>query len=67
MYALSILIQWVFRSAIRNGKKIKIYIPSERMRYLLKEWIQNLYEGNDLKNINYVATREVGRKKGKKK
>ena len=38
-YALSEMIQWVWRSAIRNGEKIYIYIPSERMRNLLKNWL----------------------------
>ena len=39
-FALSELIQWVWRSAIRNGQKISIYIPSERMRNLLKDWME---------------------------
>lgn len=39
-YALSELIQWIFRSALRDGKEITIYIPSKRMRNLLKEWIE---------------------------
>ena len=34
-FALSEMLQWIFRSAIRNDKSIKIYIPSERMRNLL--------------------------------
>jgi hypothetical protein len=38
-YALSELIQWMFRSAIRNNKPIQIYIPSERMRKLLISWL----------------------------
>ena len=38
-WALSELIQWVFRSAIREGNNINIYIPSERMRNLLIEWL----------------------------
>ena len=38
-YALSELIQWMFRSAIRENKPINIYIPSERMRRLLQEWL----------------------------
>jgi hypothetical protein len=38
-FALSELIQWIWRSAIRNGEKIYIYIPSERMRNLLIEWL----------------------------
>ncbi|MEI6296337.1 MAG: hypothetical protein WCO84_01650 [bacterium] len=40
MYALSEMIQWIFRSAIRNGKPIKIYIPSQRMRELLVAWLK---------------------------
>lgn len=38
-YALSEMIQWIWRSAIRNGEHITIYIPSHRMRRLLIEWI----------------------------
>lgn len=41
-YALSELIQWVWRSAIRNGKDITLYIPSSRMRGLLKGWLADL-------------------------
>ena len=39
-YALSELIQFIYRSAIRDGKPITVYIPSKRMRELLKEWIK---------------------------
>lgn len=39
LYALSELIQWIFRSAIRKGEDINIYIPSLRMRTLLKEYL----------------------------
>lgn len=39
LYALSDLIQWVFRSAIREGEEISIYLPSERMRKLLKDYL----------------------------
>ena len=38
-YALSELIQWVFRSSIRNHKPIYIYIPSQRMRTLFLDWL----------------------------
>ncbi len=41
-YALSELIQWIWRSAIRDGKDINIYIPSKRMRELLKNWLENI-------------------------
>lgn len=38
-YALSELIQWIFRSQLREKKPINLYIPSERMRRLLKDWL----------------------------
>lgn len=38
-FALAELIQWIWRSAVRNGEKIYLYIPSERMRNLLKKWL----------------------------
>lgn len=38
-YALASLIQWVFRSRIRNGQPIWVYVPSSRMRELLKAWL----------------------------
>ena len=41
-YALSELIQWVFRSAIRDGKPISIYIPSSRMRLLFENWLDEI-------------------------
>jgi hypothetical protein len=40
-WALSELIQWLFRSAIRQKEEIELYIPSERMRKLLIEWLNN--------------------------
>lgn len=44
-YALSVMVQWIWRSAIRDGKEIWIYIPSRRMRTLLMQWI------DDVKNM----------------
>jgi hypothetical protein len=40
LYALSELVQWVFRSAIRDDKPIDLYIPSNRMKKLLTEWLE---------------------------
>lgn len=40
LYALSMLVQFIFRSAIRNGEQITLYLPSKRMRYLLQSWLQ---------------------------
>ena len=38
-WALSEMIQFIYRSAIRDNKPIYCYIPSSRMRNLLKEYI----------------------------
>ena len=39
-FALSEMLQFIWRSAIRDGKEIWVYIPSIRMRNLLKQWIK---------------------------
>ncbi len=41
IYALSCMIQWIFRSRIRDGEPIEIYIPSQRMRKLLQMWLDD--------------------------
>jgi hypothetical protein len=44
-FALIEMIQYLYRSAIRERKPINVYIPSLRMRELLKSWlnrVQNL-------------------------
>lgn len=38
-YALAELLQWIWRSSIRNGDEIWLYIPSKRMRKLLMDWL----------------------------
>lgn len=44
LYSLSTMIQWIWRSRIRDGKPINIYIPSKRMRSLLIKWLNNEME-----------------------
>ena len=39
LYAISQLVQWVWRSQIRVGKPIVLYLPSQRMRELFKDWL----------------------------
>ena len=41
MYALSEMLQWIWRSAIRNDEEINIYIPSQRMRELLINFLND--------------------------
>jgi len=40
-FALSEMLQWIWRSRIREGKEINIYIPSKRMRTLLVQWLND--------------------------
>lgn len=39
-YALSEMLQWIWRSRVRDGQEIKVYIPSKRMRTLLLAYLQ---------------------------
>lgn len=47
IYALSIMVQWIWRSAIRDGNKVNLYIPSKRMRTILINWIENASKGGN--------------------
>jgi hypothetical protein len=40
-FALSELVQWIWRSAIRNMQPVQLYVPSERMRTLLIKYLNN--------------------------
>jgi len=51
-YALSVMIQWIWRSAIRDGEQIRLYIPSSRMRELLVKWIEITQEGGNVDDEN---------------
>ena len=44
-FALSEMLQWIWRTAIRDGKEIYLYIPSKRMRNLLEKWILDVSKG----------------------
>lgn len=50
MYALSIMVQWIWRSAIRDGGEVYLYIPSRRMRTLLTNWIETTSKGGNTVN-----------------
>lgn len=39
LYALSELLQWLFRSRIRKGESIELFIPSDRMRDILQRYL----------------------------
>lgn len=44
-YALSEMLQWIWRGCIRDDKPIELYIPSRRMRELLQGWIESNKKG----------------------
>ena len=44
-FALAEMLQWIWRSAIRDNKPINLYIPSSRMRGLLVDWIKSTNQG----------------------
>lgn len=39
LYAVSEMVQLIWRSGIRDGERITVYVPSSRMRALLRRWI----------------------------
>lgn len=51
-YAVSEMLQFIWRSAIRQGNEINIYIPSKRMRNLLIKWIEQQNYGETYENYN---------------
>ncbi len=42
IFALSEMLQFIWRSAIRDGKEIYLYIPSKRMRKLFVDWVKSV-------------------------
>ena len=44
-FALSEMLQFIWRSAVRDKKEIWVYIPSRRMRNLLEGWIEKVSVG----------------------
>lgn len=41
-YALGEMLQWVFRSGIRNGNELDLFIPSPRMKRLFVTWLDEM-------------------------
>ena len=44
VYAISEMVHFLWRSALRNNEDISLYIPSRRMRILLQKWLNNEFE-----------------------
>jgi len=61
-YAINELMQFIFISAIRNGKQIRLYLPSSRMRNLLKKMLNQPLE-KEYKRHNRCKLTEYTRNK----
>ena len=44
LWALSTMLQFIFRSRLRKGEAINLYIPSSRMRELFKSWLEGEFD-----------------------
>lgn len=53
LYALSELVQWMFRSAIREKKDVYLYLPSYRMREQIFKNFEELFTRSYENYINY--------------
>jgi len=49
-FAVSEMLQFIWRSAIREGNEIWVYVPSSRMRMLLERWINDVSRKEKLKD-----------------
>lgn len=47
LFALSEMLQWIWRSAIRDNKPITVFVPSARMRRLLLNWMEEVSQGGE--------------------
>jgi len=54
-WALSELIQWVWRGTIRNGQPMNLFIPSKRMRQLLNDWLDDKGSSSTLIGLQKAA------------
>lgn len=56
-YALSSMLQFIWRSAIRDRKPIWIYIPSFRMQRLFEDWLVEITDAVDPNGLKRVRGR----------
>ena len=40
-YALTEFIQWLYRTRVRKGEHVSVYIPSKRMEKIFRSWLYN--------------------------
>lgn len=66
LYALSEMLQFIFRSRLRNGEEIHLLIASSRMRELFNDWLNKMhhaYHGIQEQIEGVISYQEKKRKK----
>lgn len=51
LFALGEMLQFIWRSAIRDGRPINLYIPSSRMRGLLVGWMKDISQRGETSEV----------------
>ena len=54
-YALASMLQFIWRSAIRDGNPISVYIPSDRMRLIFEDWLIKTAGVTDRSKLHIVT------------
>ena len=49
------MLQFIWRSAIRDGNQITLYIPSDRMRWIFEEWLVDVSGISGRSNLNIIC------------
>lgn len=59
-FALTTLLQWIWRSAIRRNEPVHLYLPSARMRQVLDQWMETC--GQEYERLHQSNTYQQGGK-----
>lgn len=60
LFSLTELVQWIWRSRIRDAEPITLYVPSERMRVILVNWVAE--SDADIVNGTRIDAKADGRR-----
>jgi len=53
LYSLSEMLQWIWRTAVRDYQAVYLYIPSQRMRELFYAWLKADTTGELFENLGF--------------
>ncbi len=58
-YALGEIVQWIWRSQVREGKPVNLYVPSSRMRGLIESWMADAEEHRSAVRVDIERSDEL--------